>query len=263
MQPEIFLFSRTPRADYRDLFPLPPQRSDAAADFVRQRLVQLQNGRPDGVVHFFLGDDALLLRAVDSGSRDLYGRPIFSLEGVYCPARQVRQFWLCLARIVPGFWASPSVYARLMRGEDAVRVPLDDLLADFADRGRTQPQASALRRAILSADTPVPFTFDATGFHPVGGALSARGRAPWQPRERRRCRIVLAFDRREKTARLTAISLGQPSYPVLRSETVARAPDGWDFAALESAAAAMEAELDRRGWRYTDDPAPDGGGEQQ
>lgn len=250
MKPEAFLFSRTPQADYSYLFPLPPHRSDAVGAFLQEQLVCMQSGRPDGIVRFFLTDtDAVLLRSVDSGVRDLYSRPILSLEGIYCPAEEIRPFWLALPLIVPGFWSSPSLYGQLVQNETPVSVPLTALLDGFSSRSKTQKHLTAMRKAVFQADTPVSFTFDADGFHP-SVPLSTRGRIQWHPQEQRRCQICLSFDRREKTAHLEAVSSSAPVYSILRSADIVREADGWRFSNLEAAAAAMECELDAHGWQY-------------
>lgn len=259
MKPEVFLFSRTPQADYRYLFPLPPHHSGAVDAFLQGQLMDMQRGKADGTVHFFLSDtDAVLLRSIPSGSCDLYSRPILSLEGIYCPAEDIRSFWLCLPLIVPGFWSSPSLYERFIRNEKSASIPLTALLEDFASRSKTQKHAPALHKAIFQADTPVSFTFDANGFCP-SVPLSTQGRIQWNPQEQRRCDIQLIFDRKEKIAYLEAVSCGAPVYSILRSADIARGADGWRFAELEAAAAAMEAELDAHGWQYYDISSAEGG----
>lgn len=258
MKPEIFLFSRTPQADYRYLFPLPPHHSEAVGRFLQEQLVYMQSGRPDGTVRFFLSDtDAVLLRSADSGVRDPYSRPILSLEGIYCPAEDIRSFWLCLPLIVPGFWSSPSLYGQLIRNETTVSVPLSTLLDGFASRSKTQKHLKTMYKSIFLADMPVSFTFDANGFCP-SDPLSTRGRIQWHPQEQRRCQIQLTFDRREKTAHLEAVSNGAPVYSIARSADIARDADGWSFAELQAAAAAMECELDARGWQYANTPSAKG-----
>ncbi|HIV68495.1 MAG TPA: hypothetical protein IAA32_06480 [Candidatus Butyricicoccus stercorigallinarum] len=256
MKPEIFLFSRTPAADYRYLFPLPSARSDAVNAFVQARLADMQRGQADGTVHFFLSDtDAILLRAVESGSQDNYGRAILSLEGLYCPARDVRPFWLCLPHLVPGFWRATSLYPLLVRDGQTAPLPAARLLDACAQYSARLPQTKAMQRAIFAADAPVSFTFDADGLH-LSQQPSTRGRTRWQPAQTRRCDIHLTFDRRAKTAHLTAHSRGAAPFAVARSADIAREADGWPFDALTAAADALERELDARGWQY----APEKGG---
>lgn len=253
MKPEVILFSRTPKEDYQYLFMLPPYISAASRAFIQSQLEQMQGGATDGVVHFFFSStDAVLLRLVDSGCKDVFSRPIYSLEGIYCPANDVRKCWLCLPFWVPGFWSSPSLYQRLVSGERTVSVPLTQLLDDFDARSQMHPQMQAMRNEILRADEPVSFTFDANGFHPAA-ALPAHGRKQWIPQEARRCSLQLTLLRKEKNAYLAAVSDGNPAYTVLRSEDIAGGGrDGWNFAELESAACAMERELDACGWQYAE-----------
>lgn len=249
MKPEIFLFSRTPDADYRYLFPLPPH-SDAVDAFLQARLEDMQRGQADGTVHFFLSDtDAILVRAVNSGSRDLYARPIFSLEGLYCPAADVRPFWLCLPHVVPGFWSARSIYALLVKDGQTVPLPTTQLLDACAQYSPKNRHAKAIQQAIFAADTPVSFTFDANGLH-FSEQPPTQGRTRWQPQNPRQCDIRLTLDRKTKTAHLEAVSHGSMPYPIARSADMARDADGWSFSELESAAAALETELDRRGWQY-------------
>lgn len=256
MKPELFLFSRTPEADYRYLVPLPPQKSDAVGAFLQQRLADMQRGQADGTVHFFLSDtDAVLVRAVDSGTRDLYARPILSLEGLYCPAADVRPFWLCLPHLVPGFWSASSIYALIVRDGKTFPLPPARLMDACAQYSPKNPHTKAMQRAIFAADAPVSFTFDADGLH-FSEQPPTQGRTRWHPQEPRRCDIRLTLDRKTKAARLEAVSRGNMPYPIACSADIAREADGWSFSALEAAAAALEAELDKHGWQY----APDKGG---
>lgn len=249
MKPDVFLFSRTPQQDYRYLLPLPAHASDAVRAFLQSQLVQMQSGTPDGVVRFFLSDtDAVLLRLTDSGQTDLYARPIVSLEGLYCPAAEVRELWLCLPLVVPGFWESASLYRSLVKGEDIHPIPFSRLLDDFMSRSRTQPHARDMCSAIYSADAPVSFSFDAQGLH-LSSQPETRGRTRWTPAEPRRCRIQLALSRKEEDAYLEAVSCGAPAYPILRGAPVAREDGGWKFAELEASARAMEERLEACGWQ--------------
>ena len=256
MKPEIFLFSRTPEADYHYLIPLPPQQSNAVGAFLQQRLADMQRGQADGTVYFFLSDtDAVLVRAVDSGCRDLYARPILSLEGLYCPMEDVRPFWLCLPHLVPGFWSASSIYTLLVKDGKTIPLPparLMDACAQYSPKNR---HAKAMERAIFAADTPVSFTFDADGLH-FSEQPPTQGRTRWQPQEPRRCDIRLTLDRKTEAAWLEAVSRGSIPYSIARSADLAREADGWSFSALENAAAALEAGLDKYGWQY----APDKGG---
>ena len=180
MKPEIVLFSRTRAKDYHYLFPLPPDSTEAVRGFVQQQLQAMQQGSSDGVLHFFLGDtDAVLLRAVDSGSRDAFARPIASLEGIYCPAADIRPFWLCLPFLLPGFFSSPSLYGVLVKNDAPVPIPISRVLDDFAALSAKDSRKEALKQTIYAADMPVSFTYDANGLHP-SQPLSARGRKQWR-----------------------------------------------------------------------------------
>lgn len=256
MNPEIFLFSRTAQTDYRYLFPLPPQCSEAVQTFLQTRISDMQSGQADGTVHFFLSEtDAVLVRAVNSKNRDLYGRPILSLEGLYCPAEDVRPFWLCLPRLVPGFWFATSMYTLLVQGETTVSLPVVRLLDACAQHSPKHAQFKAMQQDISTADMPASFTFDADGLH-FSTQPPAYGRKRWSPQESRSCDICVIFNRKTKTAHLEAVSGGSVPYTIVQSADVARESNGWSFSALEQSAAAVEAELDRRGWQY----APDKGG---
>ncbi len=248
MKPDVFLFSRTPRRDYRYLIPLPPELSEETRAFVQAQLERMQRGDADGTVHFFLSAaDAVLLRLTDSGRADLYARPIVSLEGLYCPAADVHEFWLWLPLLVPGFWSSPSLYSSLVDGETVTSVPLARLLDDFAARSCEQAHGKATLEAIYRADHPVSFTFDADGIHP-SAARTSNGRTRWLPAETRRCDIRLHLPRKQDEAYLEAVSCRAPQYTIVRGADITREGDGWRFAELEASARAMEDELDARGW---------------
>lgn len=250
MKPEVILFSRTPQKDYGYLFPLPRRLSHASRSFLQCQLEQMQNGSADGILRFFLSDtDALLLRLIPSGCSDVFSRPIYSLEGLWCSEEDIRKLWLCLPLILPGFFAAPSLYSQLVRGEETCSIPFEQLLDVFAARTRTQDK-TAIRRlstTIYSADTPISFSFDTDGIHP-DHVLSAHGRARWTPCEVRRCRMKVFFLPKEKSAHLEAISCGTPSYTVLRGEDIALEHHGWSFSRLEASACAIEQALSECGW---------------
>lgn len=260
MKPEIVLFSRTRAKDYHYLFPLPPDSTEAVRGFVQQQLQAMQQGTSDGVLHFFLSDtDAVLLRAVDSGSCDAFGRPIASLEGIYCPAADIRPFWLCLPPILPGFFSSPSLYGVFVKNDAPVHIPISRVLDDFAALSAKDSRKEVLKQTIWAADMPVSFTYDANGLHP-SQPLSAQGRKQWLPQERRRYTLHLHISRRQKTASVEAVSAGNSSpFPLLHSAEIARAEKGWKLSELNAAAAAVRQTLEADGWQHGKAASGEGG----
>ena len=245
MHPQSFLFSSTPKRDYRYLVPLPPQCAADGAAFVRTQLERMQRGAADGTIHVFIGaEHALVLRLIASGIADLYARPIYSLEGFFFPQEDVRALWLSLPEWLPGFHAAPSLYQTLVHGETTVDVAAQTLLDGFAAE---QPE-QALLQYVLTADEPHSFSFDGTASDHAAGKTPRR--TPWTPQEARRCRIELLLDKREKTAQLKAMSCGKPAYCIAQSPLLPQRDAGWQLSELEAAADAMEQLLDAAGWQY-------------
>ena len=244
MHPQSFLFSSTPKRDYRYLVPLPPQCAADGAAFVRTQLEQMQRGAADGTIHVFIGaENALVLRLIASGIADLYSRPIYSLEGFFFPQEDIRALWVSLPEWLPGFHAAPSLYQTLVQGENTVDVAAQTLLDGFTAE---QPE-QALLQYVLTADEPHSFSFDGTMQQT---AKRAQPRRQWTPQEPRRCRIELVFDKRGKTAQLQAVCCGKPEYCIAQSPLLRQKDAGWQLSQLEAAADVMEQLLDAAGWQY-------------
>lgn len=244
MHPQSFLFSSTPKRDYRYLVPLPPQFPADGTAFLRTQLEQMQRGAADGTIQVFIGaEHALVLRLVASGIADLYSRPIYSLEGFFFPQEDIRALWLSLPEWLHGFYAAPSLYQTLVDGEDTVSVPAEQLFHSLFTQAVDKP----LLAHVLSAAEPYSFAYS--------GAVQQAEQTPpqrrqWRPQEPRRCRIELVFCKKEKTAQLRAVCCGQPPYVIARSPLLRQEQAGWQFSELEAAADAMEQLLDAAGWQY-------------
>ncbi|MDO5785069.1 MAG: hypothetical protein Q4P20_08405 [Eubacteriales bacterium] len=245
MHPQSFLFSSTPRRDYRYLVPLPPQCPADCTAFIRTQLEQMQRGAADGTIQVFIGtENALVLRLVASGIADLYSRPIYSLEGFSFPQEDIRALWLSLPEWLPGFYAAPSLYQTLVQGEDTVDVPAQTLLQTFF----AETVEETLLRYVLAAAEPHSLSFD--GEMPQAQPAQVPDRKQWIPKELRSCRIEMVFQKKEKTARLQAVCCGQPPYVIAQSPLLRQKEAGWQFSELEAAADAMEQLLDAAGWQY-------------
>lgn len=245
MHPQSFLFSSTPRRDYRYLVPLPPQCPADCTAFIRTQLEQMQRGAADGTIQVFIGDtNALVLRLIPSGIADLYSRPIYSLEGFFFPQEDVRALWLSLPEWLPGFYAASSLYQTLVQGEETVDVPAQTLLAGFF----AETAEETLLQRIVEAAQPYSFSFD--GDMRQAQTVHPKERTQWTPKEPRRCNIELHLDKKQKTARLQAMCCGQPSYVIAQSPLLRQTEAGWQFSELEAAADAMERLLDAAGWQY-------------
>lgn len=245
MHPQSFLFSSTPRRDYRYLVPLPPQCPADCAAFIRTQLEQMQRGAADGTIQVFIGTEyALVLRLVASGIADLYSRPIYSLEGFCFPQEDMRALWLSLPEWLPGFYAAPSLYQTLVHGEETVDVPAHTLLEPFF----AETADENLLRHIVAAAEPYSFSFDRKmqQVQPI----QTQERKQWIPKEPRCCRIELHLDKKQKAAQLQAICCGQPPYVIAQSPLLRQTEMGWQFSELEAAADAMEQLLDAAGWQY-------------
>lgn len=247
MNVQTFLFSRTRQQDYRYLLPLPAM-SEGSRRFVGAQLGEMERGRVDGVLRFFYqGDDAVLLRLTESGTQDLYGRPIASLEGVYIPEPEVLRFWTGLSALLPRLYAAPPLYQSCVQGENILPPASEQLVERWIAGGWESPLEEDLERQLSQVATPTPFSFGSEGL-----ALDAAPaeRVSWQQRELRCYDLELIVDRREKAVRLEAVSCGKPTVRLLRSTRIHGTKEGWPLVELFAAADAMMEQLQKKGWTY-------------
>ena len=106
MQFEIVLNSRTYSLDYRWIA-RPDYISDRLCDRVSDLMYLLEragNLTDEDYLRniFFFTDESggLLVRGGYSASTDKFGRQIYSVEGIACPARDLRQFWYALPALI-------------------------------------------------------------------------------------------------------------------------------------------------------------------
>lgn len=106
MQFEIVLNSRTYSLDYRWIA-RPDYISDKLCDRISDLMYLLEragNLTDEDYLRniFFFTDETggVLVRGGDSASADKFGRQIYSVEGIACPAGQLRQFWYALPALI-------------------------------------------------------------------------------------------------------------------------------------------------------------------
>lgn len=253
MKPALFLFSRTPKKDYRYLIALPSGLSEQARAFIAGRQTDMQMDVSVNTLHFFVSKtEALLMRIIDTGVRDTFGRPIAAMEGFYCPKEEIRMFWLCLSLIVPGFYASPSVYQTVIDGEAVRPVAVSELLDTFMACSRTQPDAAAVTKAIYDAEQPSCFTYDGSGLHLSVSSCPDR-RHVWTPQETSRYRLRLLLPKKANTAQFQAVCTHKPVYTLAKSKKIPCNADGWHIPSLRATADALEQQLASHGWQAAEE----------
>ena len=251
MKPALFLFSRTRKKDYRYLIALPSGLSEQAQTFITARQTDMQMDVSVNTLHFFVSEtEALLVRITDTGVKDTFGRPITAMEGLHCPKEEIRMFWLCLSLIVPGFYASPSVYQTVIDGETVRPFAVSELLDTFMACSRKQPDAAAVTKAIYDAEQPACFTYDGSGLHLSVSSCAAR-RHVWTPQEHSRFRLYLVLKKKAQKAQLQAVCTHKPAY-VLAKSSVSCTADGWHIPSLKASADALEQQLAAHGWHAAD-----------
>ena len=251
MELKLFLFSRTKSKDYHYIMALPNNLSERANAFIQQRRMDLQMDNTINTIHFFVSDtEAILLRIIDSGAFDAYGRPISAMEGFYCPKEDIRTFWLCLPRIVPGFHASSSMYSSIVQQETILPVSIPKLLDTFESVGQSNPQTPVVTKTICDAQTPACFTYDNDGLH-LSVSSNPERRTVWTPKETRQCNLEIILDKKEKTAQFQAMASHAPAYEILQSEEISCTSNGWPISDLQATAAAMEQQLYAKNWKIS------------
>ncbi len=183
MQFEIVLNSRTYSLDYRWIA-RPDYISDRLCDRVSDLMYLLEragNLTDEDYLRniFFFTDESggLLVRGGYSASTDKFGRQIYSVEGIACPARDLRQFWYALPALIAWMAQCPLFRDTWVYGmaeeEDlsGLRVDIPELEEEDGSRmlyqsgfltacpPYVQDCLHFLQEDVLAADQVFPFAF--------------------------------------------------------------------------------------------------------
>lgn len=140
MQYEIILNSRTYSLDYRWIA-RPAYISEALCDRVRDLMYLLEragNLTDEDYLRniFFFADESggVLVRGGYSRVTDKFGRQIYSVEGIACPAAQLRRFWYALPVLIAWMTQCPLFRDTWVYGM-AEETDLSGLKVDIAELG--------------------------------------------------------------------------------------------------------------------------------
>ena len=140
MQYEIILNSRTYSVDYRWIA-RPAYISEALCDRVRDLMYLLEragNLTDEDYLRniFFFADESggVLVRGGYSATTDKFGRQIYSVEGIVCPAAQLRSFWYALPVLIAWMTQCPLFRDTWVYGM-AEETDLSGLKVDIAELG--------------------------------------------------------------------------------------------------------------------------------
>lgn len=140
MQYEIILNSRTYSLDYRWIA-RPAYISEALCDRVRDLMYLLEragNLSDEDYLRniFFFADESggVLVRGGYSSVTDKFGRQIYSVEGIACPAAQLRRFWYALPALIAWMTQCPLFRDTWVYGM-AEEANLSGLMVDIAELG--------------------------------------------------------------------------------------------------------------------------------